>query len=54
MSEALQMGLANRVVPAGQVRDAAIALARQLAAFPQATMRARGVSPWASTYSALA
>ena len=39
-AEALQMGLANRVVPSGQARDAAIALARQLAAFPQATMRA--------------
>ena len=39
-AEALQMGLANRVVPTGQARDAAIALARQLAAFPQATMRA--------------
>ena len=39
-AEALQMGLANRVVPRGQAREAAIALARQLAAFPQATMRA--------------
>ncbi|MDM7943617.1 MAG: crotonase/enoyl-CoA hydratase family protein [Hydrogenophaga sp.] len=39
-TEALQMGLANRVVPTGQAREAAIALARQLAAFPQATMRA--------------
>ncbi|MBT9465662.1 crotonase/enoyl-CoA hydratase family protein, partial [Hydrogenophaga sp.] len=39
-AEALQMGLTNRVVPTGQVREAAIALARQLAAFPQATMRA--------------
>ncbi len=38
-AEALQMGLANRVVPAGQARDAATALARQLAGFPQATMR---------------
>jgi len=38
--EALQMGLANRVVPSGQAREAAITLARQLAAFPQATMRA--------------
>ncbi|MDP2015844.1 MAG: crotonase/enoyl-CoA hydratase family protein [Hydrogenophaga sp.] len=38
--EALQMGLTNRVVPTGQAREAAIALARQLAAFPQATMRA--------------
>jgi enoyl-CoA hydratase len=39
-AEALQMGLANRVVPTGQGRDAAIALARQLAGFPQATLRA--------------
>jgi enoyl-CoA hydratase len=39
-AEALQMGLANRVVPTGQAREAAIVLARQLAAFPQATMRA--------------
>ena len=39
-AEALQMGLANRVVPTGQSRDAAVALARQLAAFPQATMLA--------------
>jgi enoyl-CoA hydratase len=38
-TEALQMGLANRVVPTGQARDAAVALARQLAGFPQATMR---------------
>ncbi len=38
--EALRMGLANRVVPPGQAREAAIALARQLAAFPQDTMRA--------------
>jgi enoyl-CoA hydratase len=37
-AEALQMGLANRVVPAGAARDAAIAMAQQLAAFPQATM----------------
>jgi len=38
-AEALAIGLANRVVPAGQARDAAEELARQLAAFPQATMR---------------
>jgi enoyl-CoA hydratase len=38
-AEALQMGLANRVVPTGQAREVAIALARQLAGFPQATMR---------------
>ncbi len=39
-AEARQIGLANRVVPRGQAREAAIALAQQLAAFPQATMRA--------------
>jgi enoyl-CoA hydratase len=39
-AEALQMGLANRVVPTGQVREAAIALAQHLCGFPQATMRA--------------
>jgi enoyl-CoA hydratase len=38
--EALRMGLANRVVPRGGAREAAIGLARQLAKFPQATMRA--------------
>lgn len=39
-AEALQMGLANRVVARGTVREAAIALAQQLAKFPQATMLA--------------
>jgi enoyl-CoA hydratase len=39
-AEALQIGLANRVVPHGQARAAAIALAQQLAKFPQETMRA--------------
>ncbi|MCW5630420.1 MAG: enoyl-CoA hydratase, partial [Rhodoferax sp.] len=38
--EALRMGLCNRVVPTGQALEAAMELARQLAAFPQATMRA--------------
>lgn len=38
-TEALQMGLANRVVPSGQAREAAMVLARQLAGFPQATLR---------------
>lgn len=38
-AEALQMGLANRVVPAGTARAAAEELARQLAAQPQATLR---------------
>jgi len=38
--EALRIGLANRVVPRGSARDAAIALARELCRFPQATMLA--------------
>ena len=37
--EALMLGLANRVVPAGQALPAAIALARQIAAFPQHCLR---------------
>lgn len=39
-SEALRMGLCNRVVPKGGARDAAVELAGQLAAFPQQTMLA--------------
>ncbi len=37
--EALAMGLANRVVPAGTSRSAAEELARELARFPQACLR---------------
>ncbi len=37
--EALRIGLANRVVPAGQARAAALALAHELAKFPQACLR---------------
>lgn len=37
--EALRMGLANRVVPDGESRDAAGLLARQLASFPQTCLR---------------
>jgi enoyl-CoA hydratase len=37
--EALTIGLANRVVPAGQALAAAQALAREIAAFPQTCMR---------------
>jgi enoyl-CoA hydratase len=37
--EALQIGLANRVVPAGQALAAAQKLAREIAAFPQHCMR---------------
>jgi len=39
-AEALQIGLANRVVPRGQGLPAAIALAQQLCRFPQETLRA--------------
>jgi enoyl-CoA hydratase len=39
-AEALAMGLANRVVPPGTSRQAAEQLAREIAAFPQACMRA--------------
>jgi enoyl-CoA hydratase len=45
--EALQMGLCNRVVPRGGAREAALQLARQLAAFPQQTMRADRASAYA-------
>jgi len=37
--EALQIGLANRVVPRGQARAAAEALAHELAGFPQLCLR---------------
>jgi enoyl-CoA hydratase len=46
--EALAMGLANRVVPAGQARAAAEALAAEIARFPQATMRGDRKSAYAS------
>jgi enoyl-CoA hydratase len=37
--EALQLGLANRVVASGEALSAALALARQIAVFPQRCMR---------------
>jgi enoyl-CoA hydratase len=37
--EALRIGLANRVVPEGSAREAAVALAHQLAALPQTCLR---------------
>ena len=46
--ETLRMGLCNRVVPAGQAREAALALAHQLAAFPQPTLRADRASALAA------
>ncbi len=42
--EALAIGLANRVVPAGAALAAAVQLAEQIAAFPQATLRADRLS----------
>lgn len=42
--EALRIGLANRVAPPGGALEAALVLARQLAAFPQATMNADRLS----------
>jgi enoyl-CoA hydratase len=45
-AEALQMGLCNRVVPSGQALEAALALAQQLANFPQKTMLADRMSAY--------
>lgn len=45
-SEALAMGLVNRVVPKGQARAEAEALARSLARFPQAAMRGDRLSAY--------
>ena len=46
--EALAMGLVNRVVPSGTTREAAEALAAQIAAFPQACMLADRASAHAT------
>jgi len=46
-AEALHMGLCNRVVPTGGALAAAIALAEQLAGFPQQTMLADRASAYA-------
>ena len=45
-AEALQMGLASRVVPTGTSRQAAEQLAGEIAAFPQACMRADRASAY--------
>ncbi|TFB05937.1 Carnitinyl-CoA dehydratase [Trichoderma ghanense] len=50
--EALQMGLANRIVPKGQALEEATRIARQLLAFPQACMNADRSSCYYSAYSA--
>src|SRR3954469_24090300 len=42
--EALRIGLANRLVPKGEARAQAIALAKQLASFPQTCLRADRLS----------
>jgi enoyl-CoA hydratase len=42
--EALRMGLANRLVPNGSARAEAIAIAKQIAQFPQTCMRADRLS----------
>lgn len=44
--EALAMGLANRVVPRGRAREAAEALAREIAAFPQTCLRGDRMSAY--------
>ena len=44
--EALAIGLAHRVVPRGTVRASAVALAREIAAFPQACLRADRASAY--------
>lgn len=44
--EALAMGLVNRVVPRGAAREAAEALARDIAAFPQACLRGDRMSAY--------
>ncbi|XOZ34813.1 crotonase/enoyl-CoA hydratase family protein [Halomonadaceae bacterium KBTZ08] len=44
--EALQAGLANRVVPDGQAREAAEQLAEQIAGFPQQCLRADRASAY--------
>jgi len=42
--EAFRMGLANRLVPKGETRMHAVALAKQIAAFPQTCLRADRLS----------
>ncbi len=48
-SEAYEMGLATRLVPVGNAREAAEQLARQVAAFPQVCMRSDRASALEST-----
>ncbi len=50
--EALQMGLANRVVPKGQALAEATQIAKQLSAFPQSCMNVDRANCYYSAYSA--
>ncbi|KAF4915619.1 putative enoyl-CoA hydratase, partial [Colletotrichum viniferum] len=50
--EALQMGLANRVVPKGKGLEEATKIARQLLAFPQACMNTDRASCYYAAYNA--
>ncbi|KAH8585768.1 ClpP/crotonase-like domain-containing protein [Bisporella sp. PMI_857] len=50
--EALQMGLANRVVPKGKALEEATKLARQLLTFPQACMNVDRTNCYYSAYNA--
>lgn len=50
--EALQMGLANRVVPKGQALAEATKIAKQLLAFPQACMNVDRANCYYSVYNA--
>jgi enoyl-CoA hydratase len=52
--EALEMGLANRIVPDGTSRQAAETLAREIAAFPQACMLTDRMSAYRQWYLPLA
>ncbi len=44
--EAYEWGLANRLVPAGQARDAAVKLAKEIARFPELCMRTDRLSAY--------
>ncbi|KZL84405.1 enoyl- hydratase [Colletotrichum incanum] len=50
--EAMQMGLANRVVPKGKALEEAIKIAEQLLTFPQACMNTDRASCYYSAYNA--
>lgn len=50
--EALQMGLANRVVPKGKSLEAAVALCKQIGGFPQECLKVDRSSLYYSAYDA--